>query len=282
VNSSTTSLSTIPHHRVSLGQSYALLAATDIPTTAAVFVHGFHGDPEKTWHDFQTLIDTSVESTEEWSHTDLYFFGYESVGESIENSAFDLIQFVRQIFPRLELALDNHPEEGSAPTRRYDKLVLVGHSQGCVVIRAAIAHAGQLARHDSARAPILRARLSLFAPAHFGYTPTKLFGAVVILTGIKQLHDLYVAHSPSATEMKDKEYLEQLRRITEYYYQQSPETPAYSAHVLFGREEQIVVRQRYLQDCSHRPQEKKDHFQICKPTVDYLRPLHFVFGDCQP
>lgn len=256
-----------------------MLTARETANTAVVFVHGFDGDPETTWQDFQTLIDAAIGTPEEWSKSDAYFFDYESVSQSIDNSAYDFTLFVQQIFPRLVLPLDEAATT-TVGSRRYDKLVLVGHSQGCVVIRAAVAYIGKLAGHDPARAPILQARLSLFAPALFGYVPSGIFGVIVTLTGIKLLHDLFVAHSPSATEMKDKEYLNQLRRITEYYFQQSPGTLAYSAHVLFGREEQVVVRQRYIQDCAHAPQEGKDHLQICKPNIDYLRPLKFVSGDC--
>src|SRR5947208_1132935 len=49
-----------PHTRVRLqlaGESYGLLVDGQPCNTAIVFVHGFWGDSEKTWWQFQTLPD---------------------------------------------------------------------------------------------------------------------------------------------------------------------------------------------------------------------------------
>ena len=210
------------------------------------------------------------------------FFGYASTAKSIDDYADELTAFVNAVFPAVDLSGIGSVETpfDFAPVRRYKKLVLVGHSQGGVVIRWAIANAGQLAKHNAELAPILKARVALFAPALFGYVPTRWLGVAVALSGLRRLHDLYIAHSPSGTEMKDRKFLEQVEKITFECYKESPKTPAYSAHILFGREEQVVVRQRYIQDFRHKPQEGKDHFSICKPDCSYSRPLSLPFGDC--
>lgn len=134
-------------------RSCALLTDAEQAETAVVFVHGFLGDPIKTWMDFQTLIDTAPDEIANWRGCDLYFYAYRSVGDSIERNAQLLVEFLHHVFPRpnsewFESLLDQHPDrivleldrvclrEVSAP---YSSLVLVGHSEGGLILRRAIA-----------------------------------------------------------------------------------------------------------------------------------------------
>jgi pimeloyl-ACP methyl ester carboxylesterase len=278
--------STSGHFRLSIGgherACFALFATTVPVATAVVFVHGFGGGPQKTWIDFHNLIDTTTSNRNEWEASDVYFFGYDSTHTSIDDCADELTNFVNGVFPTATL----NPTDSAVipsdilPVRNYENLVLVGHSQGGIIIRWSIANAGQRANHNPVQAPILKSRVALFAPALFGYVPTRWLGVAAAISGLRRLHDLYIAHSPSATEMKDKTFLQQVEKITWECYKQSPKTPAYSAHVLFGSDEQVVVRQKYVQDCRHTPQSGKDHFSICKPNASYSRPLSLPFDDC--
>jgi pimeloyl-ACP methyl ester carboxylesterase len=275
---------TANHLRLSigkLGQGSFGHFSTQTPSTAVIFVHGFRGDPQDTWTDFHSLIGEAI-SPKQWLTSDVYFFGYDSIGRSIDDSADDLLDFVNEVFPIAELSSteDALIPQGLVRERNYQDLVLVGHSQGGVVIRWAIANAGQIAKHDANLAPILRSRVALFAPALGGYVPSRWLGVAALLTGVRTLAKLYVTHSPSATEMADKKFLDQVEKATWQCYQQSSATPAYTAHVLFGSNEQVVVRQKYIQDCRHRPQPGKDHFSVCKPSLSYRRPLGVPFADC--
>jgi hypothetical protein len=68
--------------------------------------------------------------------------------------------------------------------------------------------------------------------------------------------------------------------LTRDLYLKAEDIPAYTAHVLFGSKEHVVLRQYYLHDCRHIPEPKKDHSGICKPNFGYKRPLKTLTGDC--
>ena len=163
---------------------------------------------------------------------------------------------------------------------KYSHLVLVGHSEGGVVIRAVIAYAGSRWLKGGNRSPALDARLSLFAPAHMGFVPTSWLGALVSITGISQLANIAIGFSTPATEMHDKTVLLQLQNTTYELWREHKDVPAFSAHVLFGSNEHVVLRGYYLQDCRHQPEQGKSHTAVCKPSSSYPRPLGFVGGDC--
>ncbi len=89
------------HARVDLKDgSYALMATDVQATVAAVFVHGFYGHCEKTWFQFQTLMD-SVESSGMfpwWRTYDAYFYSYDSNGQIGPNTSY-LLDFIKGVFP---------------------------------------------------------------------------------------------------------------------------------------------------------------------------------------
>ena len=133
--------------------SCARLSEAEDPNTAIVFVHGFLGDPTKTWTDFQTLIDVTPVEIPHWERSDLYFYGYRSVGDPIQRNAQLLVEFLRQIFPQpnsewFERLIDQHPGKALLELARvclrespyrYSNLILIGHSEGGLILRSAIA-----------------------------------------------------------------------------------------------------------------------------------------------
>jgi hypothetical protein len=262
------------------GGAYACMAGSrESVDTAVVFVHGWDGDPVDTWKDFQSMIDKRSDLFPEWNRSDAFFFSYSDITKSIDDSAVLLREFIDQVFPIPSPALSSLLPYFRAP--QYSKLVLVGHSEGAVVIRAAVAYAGMRWQQGGPRAPILDARLTLFAPAQFGFVPTNWLGAIAALTGIRQIARIAIAFSTPATEMHDKTALIQLKEVTQQLYDADNSVPAFSAHVLFGSDEHVVVRAYYYTDCRHTPEVGKNHKSVCKPRKDYDRPLEFVIGgDC--
>jgi hypothetical protein len=269
-----------PLDKVCLG-AYALLADTRLVDTAIIFVHGVDGGPTETWTEFQSMIDSHAEQFPYWKTSDAFFFTYGDILSSIEDSSGRFNDFLDLVFPCLsQRVLDLSPEL-AAPTRAYERLVLIGHSEGAVVIRAAIANAAKkFVVHGKKKAPILDARVSLFAPAHLGFVPTGWLGVLIALTNILELAKIAIAFSSPASEMHDKTLLLQLKDTSERLFQARSDIPALTAHVLFGSDEHVVVRGSYYQDCQHDPETAKDHRRICKPSADYQRPLGFVIGDC--
>src|SRR5690348_1091183 len=84
------------------GLSYRIYATLNSNVdTAVVLVHGFRGDQEKTWRQFQRLIDQS----DDFDSWDVYFVGYPSTREQIAATAYTLARLIKQIYPRPSSAI---------------------------------------------------------------------------------------------------------------------------------------------------------------------------------
>src|SRR5690242_3399027 len=118
-------------------KSQALLSLSSA-TTAVVFVHGFYGDRRKTWINFQAMIEARS-APAWWSTVDLYFYAYPSVRQQLGPNADKLEKFIGYIWPnppRGLLTLDRpFVPVTTLKDRRYTDIVLIGHSEGAVVIR---------------------------------------------------------------------------------------------------------------------------------------------------
>ena len=295
------------HHWIDLiefADSYALLSDHPATDTAVVFVHGFMGDPLTTWTDFQSLVDTFQERFTWWRRSDLYFFGYRSVTEQIMFSAHDFAHFVKHIFPNPPQDLFTFPARGSwgvvwppdllvRDPLPYSKLVLSGHSEGAILIRKFVldevrkfandsvlsARVGTTAQtaaqsaHSVGSAAARSASIRLFTPASFGGSPSGLPGIVTQLPGIKQTLECFPGYR---NLVLDKSILEGLRTDTTRLAEQYPDSGALRAQVLWGRDEAIVASWEYMHDTSMEVVDGKTHTSVCKPTIDYLRPLEFV------
>jgi hypothetical protein len=252
--------------------SFALLSNDRDAKRLVVFVHGFGGHPSTTWGDFPIVIGAE----KSWARTDAIFYAYSHASklDSIQNNTADFLRFLQLVYPTLRVL---HDSDGEL-VRTYDELILVGHSEGGVLIREAVSKVVSAPLHRLKS--IVNSRLSLFAPAHFGFSPVGITGALLTLGLIGAIKRFAVALSPAATEMEEKVYLEGLRDIIKFQYGADPSIKALSAHVLYGRDEKTVVRMYMPQDCCHDPEPERDHTGICKPTFAYLRPLQIVDGDC--
>jgi pimeloyl-ACP methyl ester carboxylesterase len=271
------------HQRHELGEqfpgSHAFLSDNPLTRSAVVFVHGFSGSPVYTWVDFPGIAKIQPHAAD-WQFCDLYFFDYQDITGSIDDSADDLRSFLDEVYPRPTRRLQILCANARRALPTYSKLILVGHSEGGVVIRACIAETAKLMVSGGQPSPILDACVVLFAPALFGFLPTGLLGMLASLFPLSGLLDFVVAGSQAATELRDGITLEQIQRLSEELHVQLPQYSALTAHVIFGTAERIVRKQRYLQDLKYPAEEGKDHSSICKPDIYYQRPLLFVQGAC--
>jgi hypothetical protein len=201
----------------------------------------------------------------------------------IDDSSDDLEEFLNKIYPHpiqvVENACNLARDRSQETAVTYNRLILVGHSEGGVVIRACIAEVGKRLYRDSAGSAILGARLVLFAPALFGFLPTKWFGVVFQFFPLKQLLDIATTWSIAGAELRDVKTLDQVREINEKIWRDFPQFEALTAHVVFGENESVVRKQRYLQDYKYPAVRGKDHGSVCKLTSDYQEPLPFVIGE---
>src|SRR5882762_3001418 len=79
-------------------RAFALLSPKP-PEVAAIFVHGFNGSPDKTWVDFEHLIDQVGGQRPVWNTWDLFFYSYQSRNQ-IAPLAEDLAHLVRAVATR--------------------------------------------------------------------------------------------------------------------------------------------------------------------------------------
>jgi hypothetical protein len=148
--------------------AFAMLSTDEPVTTAVIFVHGFGGDAEGTWFQFQTLVDRH-DPKAWWRAADLFFYTYESVAKPVRLNAARFAAFLDGVFPHPDAKLfevDVSPllqalglTERIALREKFDRyqtLVFVAHSEGALVIRTllldrAIA-ADELVRREEASA----------------------------------------------------------------------------------------------------------------------------------
>ncbi len=287
-------------------RSYALLADCEDKNTAVVFVHGFRGHPRKTWLLFQSLVDELQEEFPAWGMADLFFYEYDAYGTGINLNAQAFLEFLKRIFPTPERSLFNMrisrlPAEirGAYKNlllpipKRYTKLVLVGHSMGAVIIRAAILQLAnsKLASVRQRRATmgperkllelrnvrILHAQVRLFAPAHFGANPAGWIGVLLNLPFIGELLRSWLNYGQAYRELSDSSLiLRDLKDQTTSLAASAPTVSAFRAKSVWGTGESIVSVGNYQYDHESERVERLSHFEVCKPTLDYKLPLMFT------
>jgi hypothetical protein len=275
------------------GQWQAFLSQDVETRTAVVFVHGFHGHFLNTWANFHSVIDEENSERELWQRTDLFFWGYESVNEHISASASELKHFLGSIYPcpladyfNEDLTSMDLREAGTEAQRafvrpgpyHYERLKLVGHSEGAVIIRRLLADVTQ-EQPNVSESSLHRESPYLFAPAHLGFNPSGKWGVLFNLTGIGFLILKLAEQMRSYQHLKPgSASLTKLKSDTETLSLMYPELQCLRASIFWGKKEDVVVAERFACDLASQEHWElgKDHIDVCKPGRDYLTPLKFV------
>lgn len=274
------------HQRLDLAAgSYALLTDSPLAETAVIFVHGFLGCPEKTWIQFQTLMDSHASTIPWWTTCDTFFYAYKSLRQIGPNAA-ALLEFISWTYP-VPKWIDLGAGADLAD-RRYSSLVLVGHSEGAVIVRWAMMRRAQL--HTSRKPDlvatrlreddVLRANLKLFAPACWGALlsgfPGLLLRAPVLGNLLRPILYTSAAYEQlSATSP----LLNEIRTRTVLLAEKYPTVKAFRARNLFGQRDGVVSAEALATDPPAEYEPGHSHVSICKPTRKYLKPLTFVGSD---
>jgi pimeloyl-ACP methyl ester carboxylesterase len=264
----------------SLGRgSTALLCSESPPQRAVVLVHGFGGRATATWHDLATLIT----GRDWWKDSDLFFIGYDSILESISGTASRLENFLRALLPHPPDDL-LPPDGPSAAERRggvYTQLVLVGHSQGGLIIRMAITQIlwdvlRARREPDLVEQLVAQADVRLFAPAIFGARPAGLLGLAQSAAGARALFEIFTGASPSYKELQSKYGLTthvQLR--TERFADDNPDVKALTASIVWPANDRVVLDAgQYLCDPKCSRMTGGSHRSVCKSPP--LQALEFI------
>jgi pimeloyl-ACP methyl ester carboxylesterase len=278
------------HYLETFPGSFVLIAPTEKAARSVVFVHGFGGDACGTWSHFQMLIDELDEFRDWFSTTDLFFFQYKSVWERVDSSVDRALKFLDAMVPRpeeehflvvLDPIISEEPLEtvrlSALPASRvYEEVILVGHSEGGVVIRKAILDADSDKRRD--RSFLLGAGIALFAPALFGYKPSGLLGTLANFPGIGKVVDAFLSATPAYQDLNDVEGL--LKPIQEETERLAEEKayPASTARILWSRQDHVVSPGR---DGKYRYDTRDyldghSHTTLCKPNPNYTDPISLI------
>lgn len=255
--------------------------------TALIFVHGFSGDQERTWRKFQSLLD----QREEFASWDAYFVGYPSTREQIAATAYNLTRFIRHVYPRPPAEIfERHIWIGRTQkilqlreyATGYTRLVLVGHSQGGVVIRKAVLEAAKEAIQAGTVGtdPLCNAELVLFAPAIFGMFLSGWKGFAAATSAWKIVGPV-LGGSPSYKELQpNSQFLTRLENETVRLASDSQEKVAgLAARIAWASRDKIVEGgQRYQCDPEYIFLDE-GHTSVCKPGSAADDPVLFVLGE---
>jgi hypothetical protein len=275
----------VPKFIHGFGKSYAMLCHATADT-AIIFVHGFNGKPTSTWRDFHGLVDEYSSDHEWWGTSDMFFYSYESLHTPIRKNAQKLTEFVEGVWRGVK------SREINTSRGNYKDLILVGHSEGGVVIRRMIldrfeAHSEAIrqtepvdrhAYRDAMKVVLesdflMRAYLRLFAPACMGTNFSSWAG---FLTSLPLLVGSIAASSLVRNELlPTSTVLNNLKLGTEEAHSEFPKIRSLFTSPLFGVPDHIVTSDSYRGE-ELLLEEGWSHTSICKPTHKYKRPLEFV------
>ncbi len=237
---------------------------TSNPETLVIFIHGFNGSAIDTWNDFPALI----KETKEYAHSDVIFYGYESLKGQANNNALRFYNFL-QVIAEGNTNKIGYSRKGNAA---YQKILIVAHSLGSIIVRRALLNA-----NAESKPWLSITQMILFAPAHRGARiqnllteslPTlgKIFAGLGFIT-IPVLDDL---RENSLTILNLIEETEQLLQ-----HNQGNFTIAHK--VVWANNEIIVRNERFCQDPIAILIDNKTHTKVCKPnSLNFLRPFEIV------
>lgn len=276
-------------------RSYCCLSRVRQADTAIVFVHGFLGNGIDTWQHFPALVDELSEGVAWWANADLYFWTYPSAEQTVNQSAFQLREFLVQILPVPStqlFALAGAPvptdQEYLRQPAEYRHLVLVGHSQGGVVIRQLVVDTIKQWEFDGTPALsqqdqstftglIVNGEVHLFSPPLHGATFSGLPAIIYEIPVTRWLFEVMLkAYSPSYGQLKSESApLKALEEATSRFYSLY-KFPALSARIYYAENDQVVSDVVYGVDppATYIPQQT--HASVCKPRPGYFRPLELI------
>jgi pimeloyl-ACP methyl ester carboxylesterase len=268
-------------------KSYSLNSSDRPAANAIVFAHGFAGSPTATWMHFHHMSEEYAPDYPWYTDSDLFFYKYDSIRKAILYNASQFRTFLVQTLSETP----NPAREFQPGTRwKYKKLLLVGHSEGGVVIRRMVLDRFQaltkyakktgqtpatVIRSEAPRDLILNSQLFLFAPAIGG---TNFAGLLGFAHGASRLIAAIASSSTARNELlPTSQTLKDLKEGTQAGQENHPEVQAMTARILFGSDDHVVSTTKYEEDEMVEPYaEGHTHSSICKPTYVYKRPLELV------
>jgi len=186
--------------------------------------------------------------------------------------------FLDRLFsPTAQLVNGNLPAAAQRPASfAYDKMIVVAHSLGAVITRRALLDATRLGRDWATKIQML-----LFAPAHKGANVADL--ALEAASGFKfvRLFGIFARfESPLIDQLKPgSDVLKNLLDETVEARRNGANLHLKAHKVIIAEYEKIVRNETFGDDPPPESIPDTTHTSVCKPRVDFRRPLEFL-EDC--
>jgi pimeloyl-ACP methyl ester carboxylesterase len=238
---------------------------------ALLFIHGFSGDPIKTWSDFHVLLPAA----ERCEGYDLFFYGYDGLRAEMNASAGIFRGFLDRLFLHsATLVNSNLPAAAKREEDfSYEHVVIIAHSLGAVITRRALLDATR-----QQRPWLSKTKLVLFAPAHMG--------ASIAALALEAASSFRFLHLFSTFARFESPLINQLTPGSTTLNALLAETkqacmgganPHLLAHtVVIAEYDRIVMNDSFGDDPPPITIPDTEHINVCKPRFDFRRPLELL------
>lgn len=243
-----------------------------------VFVHGFGGDATSTWRGFPGFLT----SDPQLASTDVIFYGYNAKTDAANPSALAFLAFLELVLASPTAFMKDILGESSRnPNQEYQRIVVVAHSLGAVVIRRALLWAAQ-----KAHPWVQRIRMVLFAPAHNGAYAAVL--ASNFLTGdsgwflAKVLGHAALYKVPLLQDLQPGSVIltsllnDTRAALAAVGAAAAPPTHLAAEAVVWAQDDRVVINAPFERDRIPELFNGKDHLSVCKPSPDFRGPMDVV------
>jgi triacylglycerol esterase/lipase EstA (alpha/beta hydrolase family) len=255
----------IPSHT----SSYAALARTQV-SNLLVFVHGFRGHALQTWQRFDELLPEEPGCAD----FDYVFYGYDAFGSDLMASAAAFRGFLEILLTEpASIWTGMLPIQARRDGRLYDRITLVGHSLGAVVIRCALLDLAGLGAVG-----LEKLNLIFFAPAHSGAHLSRVLKESISPISLLNFFAAIVRlRSPLIEQLlPDSQELKHLNQATRDLLATGKYKYLVAKNVFIAKSENVVINVPFCQDPPAIAIEA-NHMSVCKSNDAESEPFgHLV------
>jgi hypothetical protein len=164
------------------------------------------------------------------------------------------------------------PIQQKLPERKYERIILVAHSLGAVLVRQA-----QLLAFIAKKEWVNISVIALFAPAHNGAEVIPL--AMQALPGLSSLLGVFAKFKyPILNDLNpdDGGILKEIKDQTEKLQDAGKAEFSKAILVVHAKGDKVIKSYHYLLDTPAEIIPNTTHIKVCKPNEVYSRPLELL------
>jgi hypothetical protein len=235
-----------------------------------IFVHGFNGAATGTWMQFPDRIMTNPI----FAGSDVVYYGYDGVFQQAQDSGGQFYLFANQLIanPLAVVPEKIRPFLNRPPAFSYDRITLVAHSLGAVVVRLALLDA-----HKNKRPWLASSEIILYAPAHMGSSniPELVSQALLGIPYLKWVGGAVTFKLKVLRDLKEESgLLKSLQDRTKAALADAPELRARA--IVVTSKDDAVKNNYFLTDPTPSRMDTATHVTICKPDPQFEAPAKFL------